>query len=167
VVLHWNGLGSQKNIFYKMKKGIVGYAILFLTFLCSCIVRAPKYTGIEEALQLHMGMTKEEVSKALGIPPYDLKSVSDSCFIYIYKYRTTDRKTVPFFMTKTNGIKSKGKWVDLFVTYGKDGKVKDINSCSGCEVTKVTEKKMDLNSILLLVTVTVPSILLYLGLKVP
>lgn len=141
--------------------------IIFSLILSSCIVHAPKYTGVEEVLQLKTGMTKEEVSNILGIPPYDLKSVSDSATIYIYKYRTTDRKTVPLAMNKTNGMKAKGKWVDLFVTYNKEGKVKSIDSCSDCEDTKVAEKKIDFNSVLLLITVTVPAILVYFGLQTP
>lgn len=142
------------------------FIILFAIF-SSCIVQAPKYTGIEEVLQLKIGMTKEEVSKTLGIPPYDLKSTSDTETVYIYKYRTTDRKTVPLAMNKTNGIKTKGKWVDLFVTYNPEGKLICVNSCSGCEETKVDEKKIDFNSILLLITVTVPAVLVYFGLKKP
>jgi len=140
---------------------------LFLAMVSSCIVQAPKYTGVEEVLQLKTGMTKEEVSSILGIPPYDLKSILDSTTTYIYKYRTTDRKTVPLAMNKTNGMKTKGKWVDLFVTYNKEGKVKSIDSCSDCEDTKVAEKKIDFNSVLLLITVTVPAILVYFGLQTP
>lgn len=112
-------------------------------------------------------MTFEEASKTLGLLPYDLKSLSDSESVYIYKYRTTDRKTFPLFMNKTNGVKAKGKWVDLFVTYDKDGKLKNVNSCSDCEETKVSEKKIDFNSILLLITVSLPAVLVYFGLKNP
>lgn len=139
--------------------------VLLVSLLASCIVHAPKYTSVEEVLQLKTGMTKEEVTKTLGIPPYDLKSVSDTETVYIYKYRTTDRNTVPFLMNKTNGVKSKGKWVDLFVYYNKDGKLKSVISCSNREETKVTEKKVDFSSILLLITVTLPAVLVYLGLR--
>ena len=142
-------------------------AFFLLALFGSCVVHAPKYTGIEEVLQLKVGMTKDEVSKTLGIPPYDLKSVTDSSTVYIYKYRTTDRKTLPFAMNKSNGMKSKGKWVDLFITYNHEGKVTAIVSCSDCETTRVSEKKIDLNMVLLLVTVTIPAVLLYFGLKVP
>ena len=123
-------------------------AIISFAF-SSCIVHAPKYTGIEEVLQLKVGMTKDEVTKVLGISPYDLKSVTEKETIYIYKYRTTDRNTVPLFMNKTNGMKTKGKWVDLFISYDAEGKAANIASCSDCETTKVTEKKIDFNSIIL------------------
>ncbi len=135
--------------------------------LGSCIVHSPKYTGVEEVLQLKVGMTKEEVSKTLGIPPYDLKSVTDSGTVYIYKYRTTDRKTFPLNMKKTNGKKSIGKWVDLFVTYDLDGKAKTITSCSECGETKLGENKFDIKTIVIMVTVIIPSVLVYLGLKAP
>ena len=133
----------------------------------SCIVRAPQYTGLEEGLQLKIGMTKEEVSNRLGVPPYDLKSVNDTDIIYIYKYRTTDRRTVPLAMNKTNGIKAKGKWVDLFITYDTKGKTKNITSCSHCEEMDIKVKKIDINTIIMLATVTIPSVMVYLGLHRP
>ena len=112
-------------------------------------------------------MTFAEVSKTLGISPYDLKSSNETETIYIYKYRTTDRKTFPLLMNKTNGLKAKGKWVDLFISYDSDGKVTKIISCSDCEATKISEKKIDFNSILLLITVSLPALLVYFGLKNP
>jgi len=147
----------------------IRYLLIILSscILGSCIVHAPKYTGIEEVLQLKPGMTKEEVSQTLGIPPYDLKSVNDSATVYIYKYRTTDRKTVPLAMNKTNGMKAKGKWVDLFISYGLDGKAKSITSCSDCEATDIKERKIDINSIIMLLTITIPSVMVYFGLKTP
>jgi outer membrane protein assembly factor BamE (lipoprotein component of BamABCDE complex) len=150
-----------------MKKLKFAFSFVALCFLCSCIVHAPKYTGIEEVLLLKIGMTKDQVSDVLGIPPYDLKSYTDTATVYIYKYRTTDRKTLPFAMNKTNGVKSKGKWVDLFVTYNKEGKATRIESCSECEETKVSEKKFDVNAVLMIITVVVPSVLVYLGLNAP
>ena len=148
-----------------IKKNLI---ILFFSFTFgACIVHAPKYTGVEEVLSLKTGMTKEEVSKTLGIPPYDLKTESDSETVYIYKYRTTDRKTFPLLMNKTNGMKAKGKWVDLFISYDQNGIVKDIRSCSDCEKIAIKEKKLDINTIIMLVTITIPSILVYVGLQRP
>ena len=140
--------------------------ILFVTiFLSSCFVQSPKYAGVEQVLSLKTGMTKEEVSIALGIPPYDIKSVTDSSSQLIYKYRTTDRRTLSIVTKKTNGVKATGKWVDLFVTYDKDGKITEIRSCSDCEETKVTEKRINYNSLIQMITLTVPAVLIYLGLK--
>lgn len=139
--------------------------IFISLFFTSCIVHAPKYTGIEEVMQLKVGMTREEVSKTLGIPAYDLKAVTDSGVVYIYKYRTTDRKILPLAMNKTNGIKAKGKWIDLFVTYDRDGKATSFNSCSECESTEVKKKKIDINTVIVIVTVIIPSVMVYLGLR--
>lgn len=142
------------------------FPILFVTiFLSSCFVQSPKYAGVEQVLTLKTGMTKEEVSIALGTPPYDMKSVTDSSSQLIYKYRTTDRRTLSFFTKKTNGVKATGKWVDLFVTYDKNGIVKEITSCSDCEETKVTERRINYTAILQMISATVPAVLLYLGLK--
>ena len=148
-----------------MKKLKFVSAILCFSFLCSCIVHAPKYTGVEEVLQLKVGMTKDEVSKLLGIPPYDIKSVTDKETIYIYKYRTTDRNTVPLFMNKTNGVKTKGKWVDLFISYNNEGKATNIASCSDCETTKVSEKKININTVITLIAILIPSVVVYFGLQ--
>ena len=142
------------------------FPVLFIAFfLTSCFVQSPKYAGVEQVLSLKTGMTKEEVSTALGIPPYDIKSLTDTSSQLIYKYRTTDRRTLSFVTKKTNGVKATGKWVDLFVTYDKDGKTTEIKSCSDCEETKVTEKRINYNSLIQMMTLTIPAVLIYLGLK--
>jgi hypothetical protein len=147
-----------------MKKYLI-LAFIVSAFLSSCIVQAPKFTMIEDVLSLQVGMTKDEISTRLGIPPYDIKYATDSTSKLIYKYRTTDRKTVPFFLKRTNGVKARGKWVDLFVTYDKEGKATAFNSCSDCEETKVSEKKINYTAILQTLSTTVPAVLVYFGLK--
>ncbi len=136
-----------------------------LIFASSCIVQGPRYARVEQVLVLHLGMTKEDVSKTLGTVPYDLKSVSDTSEILIYKYRVTDRKTVPFLMKPNNGMSVTGKYVDLFITFSKEGKVTYIESCSDCEKINEKELKIDFNKLLTLLTVTVPAVLIYLGFK--
>lgn len=140
--------------------------VLFLAFfLSSCFIQSPKYAGVEQVLSLKTGMTKEEVSTVLGIPPYDIKSLTDTSAQLIYKYRTTDRRTLSFVTKKTNGVKATGKWVDLFVTYDRNGKAAQIRSCSDCEETKVTEKRIDYNAIIQMISATAPAVLIYFGLK--
>ena len=140
--------------------------IAIIACLSSCIVQAPKYTKIEQVLSLKPGMTKDDVTTALGIPPYDLRSMNDKGeTVLIYKYRVTDRKTIPLLMKPANGMKATGKWVDLFVTFSWDGKLTKLESCSGCEETKTKETKININSLITLITVTVPAILVYLGLQ--
>ncbi len=130
----------------------------------SCIIQAPKYTMVEQVLTLKEGMSKEEVSNVLGIPPYDFKSASDSGLVLIYKYRVTDRKVFPYNLKPTNGKKATGKYVDLFISYSKDGRVTSIHSCSTCEETKVA--KINLGKLVtMMFTVALPSLLLYFGLK--
>lgn len=138
---------------------------LYIFFLSSCFVQSPKYSGIEQVLSLKTGMTSEEISSILGTPAYDIKSLTDTSSQLIYKYRTTDRRTLSFFTKKTNGIKATGKWVDLFVTYDKNGKATEIRSCSDCEETKVSSKRIDYNLIIQVISTSVPAILIYLGLK--
>jgi hypothetical protein len=129
----------------------------------SCIVERPPYSTVEQVLALQPGMTKEEVSKVLDIPPYDLKTMNDSgTTILIYKYRVTNRKTLPFFVKPKNGLKTTGKYVDLFVTYDKNGKATKIESCSECEET-VEKKIVTLDRLLSLLTIVAPSLLIYFG----
>lgn len=139
--------------------------LLLLTLLAtSCIVQAPKYTSINQVLTLKLGMTKEEVSATLGIPPYDFKSLSDSGQVLIYKYRVTDRRTVPLFKKPANGIPALGGYVDLLVHYDASGKVVRLDTENHPE-TKETTTKLDVNKLITLLTVTVPAALLYLGIK--
>jgi hypothetical protein len=117
---------------------------------------------VEKVLTVNLGMTVEEVSNILGIPPYDIKSRTDSSFILIYKYRVADRRTIPFIVTPTNGMKWRGKYVDLFITYSPMGRVTSINSCSDCEDSENVQKKIDIDftSIITLITVSIPAILI-------
>jgi len=146
-----------------MKKYLI---LLFIVLgFSSCFVQSPKYAAIEQVLTLKTGMSKEEVSTVLGIPPYDFKSVTDTSYQLIYKYRTTDRRTLSFITNSTNGIRATGKWVDLFITYDKNGNAKEIRSCSECEETKVTEKRINYNALIQLIAATAPALLIYFGLK--
>src|SRR3990167_9928508 len=82
--------------------------ILIPTLLVqSCVVSGPKYTRVEKVMELSPGMSLQTVNAKLGIKPYDIY-IYDSTgnHSYIYKYRTTDRKTVPFLLKDTNGRKS-------------------------------------------------------------
>lgn len=138
------------------------FILFLLPLLPSCIVQAPKYATVEQVFELKIGMNKEEVAKTLGITPYDIKTMSDTQVVYIYKYRTTDRKTMPFLLKKTNGKKTEGKYVDLQVTFNKFGRVKYYESVPEPEVPK-EKNSIDINSLFTLLTVTVPALLVYLG----
>lgn len=140
-------------------------AFLLLINFASCVVERPPYTKIEQVLTLHTGMSKEEVSTVLGIPPYDLKLSTDTQTILIYKYRVTNRKTLPFFVKPSNGLKVTGKYVDLFVSYNVNGKATKIESCSECGSTEEKKTQLDVNRLILLLSVIAPAVLVYLGIK--
>ncbi len=147
----------MKNLFFAI--------FICLGLLSSCIIQAPKYASVEQVFALKTDMTQEEVSTALGIPPYSLKSKDDSEVVYIYKYRATERKTMPLFLKKTNGAKATGPYMDLSITFNaKTGKLTSMKS----KVTPREEKgkyAIDVNSIFTLLTVTAPALLVYLGLQ--
>lgn len=115
-------------------------------------------------MELSPGMSLQTVNAKLGIQPYDIY-IYDSTGnrSYIYKYRTTDRKTVPFLLKETNGRKSIGKYMDLVayydsvdVAYRFESKPTD---------SKLDEKRLNVNTIVTIITVIVPTVLVYLGIK--
>lgn len=149
-----------------MKKlGVLFLATIFTVFfLQSCIVSGPKYTRVEKVMQLRPGMSKDTVNSRLGINPYDINAYdTDGNQSFIYKYRTTDRKTIPFLLKETNGRKTTGKYVDLIAFYDSTNTAYRFESRP--TDTKLDEKRLNVSSLFTVVTVTVPSVLVYLGFK--
>lgn len=146
-----------------MKRADGVYFCLVLAFLVqSCVVTGPKYTHVESVLKLKPGMSKAEVNDSLGLGPYDLHHYdSTGSYAVIYKYRVTDRRTVPFLLKETNGMKAKGKYMDLIAYY--DSSDVAYRFVSQRSESKLKESRLDINSVLTAVTITVPSILVYLG----
>lgn len=114
---------------------------------------------------LQLGMTKTEVEEKLNLKPYDLKAYTDTSKVFIYVYRVIDRKTLSFNTKPTNGREVLGRYIQLFISYSKDDKVINIESCPQCPDNLVTKTKIDFEKIFLFVTVTLPVILIYAGLK--
>ena len=137
----------------------------FILFFTSCIVESPKYTTLEKVISLQLGMSKAEVEERLGVKPYDLKAYTDTSNVFIYVYRVTDRKTLSLFTKPLNGHTSKGKYVQLEVSYSKKDKVINIASCNLCPDTLASTSKIDLGQIFTFVTITLPVILIYIGLR--
>jgi len=135
--------------------------IFMLLFLSSCFVRSPKYSTLEQAMSLQLGMTKAQVEETLGVPPYDLKAYNDTSNVFIYVYRVTERRTISFNTKPGNGKELRGKYVQLAVTYSKDGKVLSIESCNLCPDNLVRTSKIDIVEVLVFFTVTLPLLLLY------
>ncbi len=142
------------------------FCILFFALtLTSCIVQSPKFTSLDKVIALQIGMSKNEVEDLLGLEPYDLKALTDSSKTYIYIYRVKNRRTFSFDTKSVNGSDIKGKYVQLAIEYSNKGMVKHIESCSLCPDNLVSTSKIDFEKIFVFVTVTLPIILLYLGLK--
>jgi outer membrane protein assembly factor BamE (lipoprotein component of BamABCDE complex) len=145
-----------------MQKALL--SIVVVICLCSsCIVKAPKFAYSSQVFELKLGMTEEQVNTTLGITPYSLRTKDDSTTVYVYKYRTFERTTLPFFLRRKNGVKTMGEYMDLSITFNnKSGLVSSMKS-------KQTPKEkkggisVDVNSIFTLLTVAAPAALVYLG----
>jgi hypothetical protein len=147
-----------------MKWSVLKFAVVVLAF-SSCIVQSPKYTSLKQVTLLQLGMTKTEVEERLDLQPYDLKAYTDTSKVFIYVYRVIDRKTLSFNTGPTNGREVRGRYVQMFITYSKDDKVINIESCPQCPDNLMKETRIDLEKIFLFATVTLPVILIYVGLK--
>ena len=130
----------------------------------SCIVSAPKYSHVEQVMQLKIGMSKDSVSSRLGIEPYDIDIYDSTGYrSYVYKYRTTDRKTIPFRLKETNGKEKIGKYMDLVAYFDSTDIAYRFESRP--TDSKVDQKKFNVNAIVTIVTVIVPALLVYLGIQ--
>lgn len=139
-------------------------ALIPSLFIQSCIVSAPKYTHVEQVMQLKPGMSMDTVNQRLGVKPYDIDIYDSTGYrSFIYKYRTTDRKTVPFMLKETNGKKKIGKYMDLVAYYDSTDIAYRFESRS--TDSKVDQKKFNINVWVTIVTVVVPSLLVYLGIQ--
>ena len=147
-----------------MKNKVVSFVLGFL-FFTSCIVQSPKYTTLEKVVSLQLGMSKMEVEEILNIKPYNLKAYTDSGSVFIYVYRVPDRKTLSFYTKPLNGHQSKGRYVQLEVAYSKKDKVTGITSCNMCPDYLETNSTIDVGAIFTFITVTLPVILIYIGLR--
>ena len=139
--------------------------VMTLLLATSCIVQSPKYTTFEKVMTLKVGMSKAEVEEKLGLQPYNLKSSNDTSDVFIYVYRLTDRRTLYLNTKPVNGKATTGKYTQLAVAYSKADKVINIESCTLCPDNLVNVSKVDVEKIILFVTVTLPVVLIYLGLQ--
>lgn len=147
-----------------MKNNLV--ALFFLLMLTSCIVRSPKYSTLQQVMNLQVGMSKTQVEQTLGVKPYTIKAFTDTSTVFIYVYRPTERRTLSFNTKPVNGKEALGKYMQLEVAYSKDDKVINITSCNLCPDNLVVTSKIDFEKIFVFVTVTLPVILIFLGFKI-
>jgi hypothetical protein len=144
--------------------------ILLFSFIAitihGCIAHGPKYSRVEKVLQLRPGMSKGEAEKILGVRPYDLKSMDSlGTRTLIYKYRVTERRTLPFLLKDTNGQEIRGKFVDLHITYNSEDTL--VSMFSKKTDSEIREKRVDINTLINFITVTAPAVLIYLGITQP
>ena len=128
----------------------------------SCIIHGPRYSRVEKVLELRIGMHYKEVNSVLATGPYDLKSIDSlGNRTLIYKYRVTDRRTLPFLLKENNGQSIRGKFVDLYATFNVKDTLKDLYAMRS--ESELKEKKLNINTLLTFLTVTAPAFLIYLG----
>ncbi|MCF8259013.1 MAG: outer membrane protein assembly factor BamE [Flavobacteriales bacterium] len=142
---------------------LLSFSIILM--LTSCIVQSPEYARFSNVLALEVGMTKAEVEQVLGVGPYDIKAYNDSSRTLIYVYRVDDRRTLSVLTKENNGKATLGKYVQLNVTYSNDGRVMAIETCSMCPDNMVSVTKIDFEKILGFLMVTVPALLILVGLQ--
>lgn len=129
-----------------------------------CIVKGPKYTRIEKVMKLENGMSLNEVNKTLEIRPYDLIKIdSAGNRTLMYKYRLTDRRTVPLFLKDTNGKEIRAKFSDLYCTFDKNEIL--VKMYTQKSESELKEHRLNINSLLTFMTVTAPAVLIYLGIN--
>lgn len=149
-----------------MKRGHRTLALILILalFIQSCIVSAPKYSHVEQVMELQVGMTKDSVDSKLGVKPYDIDIYDSTGYrSFVYKYRTMDRKTIPFRLKETNGKEKIGKYMDLVAYYDTANVAYRFESRP--TDSKVDQKKFNVNAIVTIVTVVVPALLVYLGIN--
>ena len=136
--------------------------LLISVMLNACIVHGPRYTTVDKVLKLKTGLTLNEVNSLLVSKPYDLY-IFDSLGnkSYIYKYRVTDRKTVPFLLKENNGKEITGRYMDLVAYFTSFDTLYKLESRP--TDSEIKEKRVNINNVLTFLTVTVPSVLLVLG----
>ncbi len=148
----------------KTKNKILIIILIPALLIQSCIVSAPKYSHVEQVMQLKIGMSKDSVSSKLGVEPYDIDIYDSTGYrSFVYKYRTTDRKTIPFRLKETNGKEKIGKYMDLVAYFDSTDVAYRFESRP--TDSKVDQKKFNINAIVTIVTVIVPALLVYLGIQ--
>jgi len=100
---------------------------------------APAYTNVEKLNEIQIGMNLPQVTRVLGIEPYDIYFKGGSDFIVIYNYRVKDRlmevsgdyhRTIHADISQSMGKEWYGKAYFCYV-YFKDNQVKSLITDEG------------------------------------
>ena len=143
--------------------------LLFVAFsiglLASCVMQSPNYTTIDQVMSLKVGMSKTQVEETLGVKPYDVKLYNDTGSVLIYIYRVIDRRTLSVNTKPVNGKRVIGMYKQLDISYSLQGKVISIETCRTCPDNLTSTSRINFEKTLMFITVSLPIILIYLGLK--
>ncbi len=129
------------------------------------LVNAPKYTTVEKVFALKLGLTQEEVMLALETPAYNFKLMNTAKPSYFINTGLETRTTLPFILRQNNGKKILSKYVNLVITYDKKGLSKKMEGCGDCDEAIIETKKLNIDKVVTLLTVTLSIFLVYLGIK--
>lgn len=89
-----------------IKKILYFFTILLFISSCSEKITIPQYVTVEKLNSLKSGMSKNEVSNKMDIPPYDAYHALESgCELYSYKYVINDQKIRPIDVERRPGLK--------------------------------------------------------------
>ena len=92
----------------------------------------PYYVTVKQLNVLEIGMTKNQVSKKLSVPPYDVfHSLENGCELYSYRYKHKDHEVNPKEVETKNGLNGGQDYYpnkaagDVFL-YFKDNQLVDL-----------------------------------------
>ena len=92
----------------------------------------PYYVTVQQLTVLEIGMTKNQVSKKLNVPPFDVfHSLENGCELYSYKYKHKDHEVSPKEVETKSGLNGGKDYYpnndagDVFL-YFKDNQLVDL-----------------------------------------
>lgn len=156
---------NLKGKFVKHK--ITAFLLLVLVFT-GCYVRHPRYSSVHAVMKIRTGMQLNEVDSILGTSAYDMVSFrEDGTKKLLYKYRLEDIKRVPVIMKKTKGVPTEGSFMDMIVVVDANDVITSVETSPERVKSKHEKTKIDTNalisSVTMLITVTIPSVLVFLS----
>lgn len=152
-----------------MKGLLLSFSILLISILSSCYVTHPRYSTIDEVMQLELGMHLDSANVILQTGPYDLVDITDTSTTYRYKYRLTNVRRVPHAQKRNSGMETDGRFRDLYLSVNTDNELIAIKTNEEPVNTEVEKKKVDVLAIVNVVSdfivVTLPTLLVYLSIN--
>ncbi len=151
-----------------MIQRLIFYVAIVIT-LSSCYVTHPRYSTIDEVMQLELGMHLDSANAILQTGPYDLLERTDTSTVYRYKYRLTNVRRVPHAQKRNSGMETDGRFRDLYLSVNLDNELIVIKTNEEPVNTEVEKKKVDVLAIVNIVSdfivVTLPTLLVYLSIN--